>query len=139
MPKYKVIETHEVPELSKIEKSDITATITLADTLKAMEQNKKGMEQIEAELKIKKAVRANVEEHHPEVKDIDEQTQIMCHTYYEAGRFVKLAEEKLQEFNDAQNELQAEVDAIKKQTGLEVMTAEKKAEIMKGIKEIYES
>lgn len=131
---YKIIETHEVPELSKIEKSGIVTTITLADTLSAFEQNKKGMEQIEAELKIKKAVRTNVEENHPEIKDIDEKTQIMCHTYYEAGRYIKLAEETLEKFKVAQDDLQTEIADIKEQTGLEKVSAEKNAEIMESLR-----
>lgn len=123
-PIYKVIEKNEeVPELSKIEKSGIVTTITLKDTIKAFEDNAKGMKQIEAELKIKKALRANVENNHPEIFDIDEKTQMMCHTYYEAGKFIKFAEEHLAQFEEAQKDLQKEINDIEEQTGLKKTTA----------------
>jgi len=134
---YKITSKHEVPELSTILKSNITANITLADTLKAMEDNKKGMEQIRAELGIKKALIINVETHYPEVKKVDEKMQIAIHTYYEAGRYVALGEAKLKEFEAAQKELQEEVDEIEKQTGLSKKTGEKKNKITKSVKSIY--
>lgn len=128
-PIYKVIEKNEeVPELSKIEKSGIVTTITLDNTIKAFEENAKGMKQIEAELKLKKALRTNVENNHPEIFDIDEKTQLMCHTYYEAGRFIKFAEEKLAEFADAQKDLEKEIKDIEEQTGIKKTTAKEVVE-----------
>ena len=117
--KYTIIEKNEeVPALSKIEKSDFTVEITLNDTVRAFESNKKGMEAIEADIRLKKAIRTNIEVNHPEIMDIDEKTQMMCHTYYEAGRFVKLGEDKLAEFQKAQREIDEEIQEIEKQTGL---------------------
>lgn len=131
---YKIISNHEVPELSKIEKSNITAEITLADTIKSYEDNKKGIKGIEAEVAIKKALIENVEHFHPEVKTIPEETQIACHTYYEAKKFLAMAESHLAEFAEAQKDLKEEIEEIEKQTGLSKMTEEKKSEIMAGIK-----
>jgi len=133
---YKVITKHEIPELAKIEKSNITTEITLADTLRAIEDNAKGMKQIEAEVNIKKAIRTNVENNHPEVKDVDPKMQIAIHTYYEAGRYVELGEAKLKEFEDAQKELQKEVNEIAVQTGVIKMTQEEKNKMVMGDKEI---
>lgn len=133
--KYKVITNHEVPELSVIEKSNITAKITLADTLRAIEYNAKAIEKIEAELKLKEALKVNVETNYPQVKEIDEKTQIACHTYYEVNRYIALATEKLKEFKDAQKDLEVEVETIKEQTGIEKMSEEKKNEILSAIKE----
>lgn len=133
--KYKVIEDNEIPELAKIEKSGMVLNIQLGDSLSAYEQNAKYMKNIESELKIKKAILSNVEEHYPEVKDIDEKTKIACHTHYEATRFVAMAEEKLREFEEAQKELEAEIAEIEKQTGLKKTPIEEnlkqRAEIMK--------
>jgi heterodisulfide reductase subunit A-like polyferredoxin len=127
-PIYKVLTNHEVPELSKIEKSNIKVEITLADTLQAIEYNKKQIEALKAELELKKALVANVTTNYPDVVNIDEKMQIACHTYYEAGRFIKIAEDKLVEFHKAQEELQQEVDEITVQTGIEKMPVEKKIE-----------
>jgi capsule polysaccharide modification protein KpsS len=140
MVKYKILEKDEqVPTMSKIEKSGIVTTITLDDTVRAFEENKKNIEKIEAELKVKKALRVNVENFHPEILAIDEKTQLTCHTYYEAGRFIKMAEEKLAEFAEAQADLEKEIKEIEKQTGITHLTEEKKSEIMKEIKQIIET
>lgn len=140
MIKYKVLEKNEsAPELSKLQKSGITTEITLDDTIKAYEANKKYIEKIEAELKLKKALVQNVEDFHPEIKDIDEKLQLTCHTYYEANRFIKMAEEKLEEFAKAQSEIEEEIKSIEEQTGISKMSAEKVASIMKEVKSIIES
>lgn len=140
MIKYKVIEKNEAaPELSKIQKSGIVTEISLDDTIKAYDANKKYVEKIEGELRLKKALVQNIEDFHPEIKDIDEKLQLTCHTYYEANRFIKMAEEKLEEFAKAQGEIEEEIKDIEKQTGISKMTAEKVASIMKEVKTIIES
>lgn len=124
-PVYKVVSKHEMPELSKIEVSNITSEITLAGTLQSLEYNKKQIEAIEAELNIKKALITNVVTNYPEVTGIEEKMQIACHTYYEATRYVKIAEDKLEEFKKAQEALKEEVAEIEKQTGIKKTPAEK--------------
>ena len=140
MVKYKVLEKDEaVPAKSKLQKSGITTEITLEETVSAYEQNKKHIEKIEAEVRLKKALLQNVEDFHPEIKTIDEKLQLTCHTYYEANRFIKMAEEKLVELAEAQTELEKEITEIEKQTGITKMTPEKASEIMKEIKSIIET
>lgn len=133
-PIYNVISTHEVPELSKIEVSNFTTEITLAGTLQSLEYNKKQIEAIEAELKLKEALITNVVTNYPDVVNIDEKMQIACHTYYEAGRYIKIAKEKLEEYKKAQEILQEEVEQIKIQTGIEKMSVEKKIEVLADLK-----
>lgn len=128
-PIYNVISTHEIPELSKIEVSNITSEITLAGTLQSLEYNKKQIEAIEAEIKLKEALITNVVTNYPDVVNIDEKMQIACHTYYEAGRYVKIGKEKLEEFKKAQEALEEEVEQIKIQTGIEKMTVEEKLKL----------
>ena len=140
MVKYKLLEKNEeIPAKSKLQKSGITTEITLEDTVSAYEQNKKHIEKIEAEVRLKKALVQNVEDFHPEIKTIDEKLQLTCHTYYEANRFIKMAEEKLQEFAKAQTELEAEIAEIEKQTGISKISPERASEIMKEIKTIIET
>lgn len=130
---YKIVKKNSVPELTVIEKSNIKTEITLADTLSSLEYNKKQMESIEAEINLKKALITNVVTNFPGVQDIDPKMQIACHTYYEAGRYVKIAEDKLKEFKKAQIELQREVKEIREQTGIEKMSAEKQLEVISKI------
>ncbi len=137
-PIYNVVSTHEVPELSKIEVSNIKTEITLAGTLQSLEYNKKQMEALEAELNLKKALITNVTTNYPDVVNIDEKMQIACHTYYEATRFVKIAEEKLAEYKKAQEELQEEVKEIEIQTGIKKMSVEKKVEVLADLKKSLE-
>ena len=122
--KYEVISKHEIPELSKIKISNITSEITLADTLKSIEDNEKGMKSIEGEVKIKKAVMQNIINNHPEVKTIRPKLRVACGMFYEAERFVQFAEEKLKEFTEAQENLKEEVRQIELQTGIKKMQIE---------------
>lgn len=124
--KYEVISKHEVPELSTIKISGISNEITLADTLKSIEDNAKGMKQIESEVSLKKAVMQNIINNHPEVKTIRPKLRVACGMFYEAERFVQFAEEKLKEFNDAQDNLNEEVKQIELQTGIKKMPVEEK-------------
>lgn len=133
---YEVISNHEVPELSKIKKSNIVAEITLADTLKAIEQNKKGMESIQSEVNLKKALIENIKTHHPKAFEIDPELQVAVHTLHEAKRYVDIAEKKLAEFEEAQKELEDEVKEIEIQTGLRAMTTAEKLELLKKKDEI---
>lgn len=133
--KYTIKENNEIPELAVIEKSNISVDITLGETLKNIEYNKNGITQVEAELKIKKAIITNILEHHPDIDKIDEEKLLAYYLYYEAFRYQKIAEEKLKEFYKAQEELNDEVEEIKKQTKLEKTPIEKNIEVMKAIKE----
>jgi len=139
MIKYKLIKKHEAPELSTLEKSGMKVEINLADTLRNFEYNKKQIEAIEAELKLKKALIINIVTNYPDVVKIEDKMQIACHTYYETNRYVAIAEEKLIEFKEAQKELEEEINEIKKQTGISKLSAEEVAKISKSIKEKVES
>jgi|GEM_PF-6099607 len=124
--KYEVISKHEIPELSKIKISNITTETTLADTLKSVEDNEKGIKSIEGEVKIKKALMQNIINNHPEVKTIRPKLRVACGMFYEAERFIQFAEEKLKEFDTAQDNLKEEIKQIELQTGLKKMGAEDK-------------
>lgn len=124
MIKYEIIESNEIPELTKIRKSGIEAEITLARTLEDIAYNEKGIKQIDAEVRLKKAIMANVAENHPGVLDLDEKMLIAAYMYHEASRYAKIGEEKLEEFKKAQDELQLEVSEIKSQLGIEKKSAE---------------
>jgi tetratricopeptide (TPR) repeat protein len=128
--KYKVIEGNIAPELAKIEKSEITAEITLGETLSAIEYNKKGMQTLESEISLKKAIMVNVSGNYPGVLDIEEKLLLAAHTYLEAKKYVEIAEMKLGEFKGAQADLEQEVKDIEEQTGLVKIPVEKRIEIV---------
>ena len=131
--KYKIIEANEIPELAKIEKSEITAEITLGDTLSAIQYNKKGIEAIESEISLKKAIMVNVSTNYPAVLEIEEKLLLAAHTYLEAKKYVEIAEKKLVEFKDAQKDLEQEVKDIEEQTGLVKVPVEERIEIVSKI------
>jgi hypothetical protein len=131
MIKYKIIEKNETPELAKIEVSGFKNQITLGDTLDSIRQNKKGITEIEGTVKIKQAVIENILRNHPEVKNLDEETQLAVYMYCEADRFIKFANEKLAEFKVAQENLDEEVRQIELQTGIRSSV---KNEIIKEVK-----
>jgi D-alanine-D-alanine ligase-like ATP-grasp enzyme len=133
--KYEVIETNEVPELSRIKKSNITTEITLADTLAGFKANSDLKERITNEKRLKVALLENVTTNHPEVLTIDPETRIACHLYEEANKYLSSYDAKMEEIDTAQRELQEEIDEIAKQTGISKMTEEKKNEILAAIQE----
>jgi hypothetical protein len=130
-PIYEVISNHEVPELSTIKKSNITVEITLADTLKAIEQNKKSIESLRAEMNIKEALKINVKQNHPEAFDIDPKLRIAVHLLQEADKFLDQAKKVMTQLEDANKELEAEVEEINIQTGIKAMTTDEKLELLK--------
>jgi hypothetical protein len=132
-PVYKVVKNHEVPELSTIKKSNITVEITLADTLKAIEQNNKSIESLKAEMNIKEALKINVKQNHPEAFDVDPKIRIAVHLLQDADKFLDQANKVMVQLEDANKELQAEVDEIKEQTGLSKMSTEEKIELAKKV------
>lgn len=125
-PIYEVVKNHEVPELSTIKKSNITAEITLADSLKALEENKKAMGGIEKEVEIKKAILENVKNFHPTVFSLEPDIIIAAHTIHDANRYIALAEDTLKKFADANKDLEDEIKEIEIQTGLKAMTTGEK-------------
>jgi hypothetical protein len=133
---YDVVSNHYVPELSKIKESNITTEITLADTLKSIEQNKKSMESLRAEMNIKEAVKINIKQNHPEAFDVDPKLKIAVHLLQEMDKFLDMANDKMKQLEDAQKELEEEVEEIEIQTGIKKMTEEKAKEISEEINKI---
>jgi hypothetical protein len=133
---YEVVSNHEVPELSKIKVSNISTEITLADTLKSIEQNKKSMESLRAEMNIKEAVKINIKQNHPEAFDVDPKLKIAVHLLQEMDKFLDMANDKMKQLEDAQKELEEEVEEIEIQTGIKKMTEEKAKEISEQINKI---
>ena len=68
MATYKVSESNEAPELSKIEVSGFTNVITLNDTLESIRKNAKGILEIESNIRLKKALKENVLNNHPGIQ-----------------------------------------------------------------------
>jgi len=133
---YEVVSNHEVPELSKIKVSNISTEITLADTLKSIEQNKKSMESLRAEMNIKEAVKINIKQNHPEAFDVDPKLKIAVHLLQEMDKFLDMANDKMKQLEDAQKELEEEVEEIEIQTGIKKMTEEKAKEIQESVNQI---
>ncbi|OQB08214.1 MAG: hypothetical protein BWY21_01394 [Parcubacteria group bacterium ADurb.Bin216] len=116
---YSVIKPNKkAPLLTKIKMTGIESEITLVDVQGAINQNEKAIRELEANMKIQEAKMKNVEEHHPEVKDIKEITRQACYLYQESFSFCKVAKEKLKDLKNANKEMHEQVKEIEKQTGL---------------------
>ena len=133
---YEVVSTNEVPELSKIKVSNISAEITLAGTLKSIEDNKKSIESLRAEMNIKEAIKINIKNNHPEAFDVDPKLKIAVHLLQEMDKFLDMANDKMKQLEDAQKELEEEVKEIEIQTGITKMTEEKAKEISEEINKV---
>lgn len=127
---YEVVKNHEVPELSKIKKSNITVEITLADTLMAIEQNTKSMESLKAEMNLKEALKTNIKNNHPKAFKVDPKIRLAVYLLHEADIYLSVANDKMTELKNAQKELEAEVKEIEIQTGLKKMSPEEKISLV---------
>ena len=130
---YEVVSNHEVPELSKIKVSNISTEITLADTLKSIEQNKKSIESLRAEMNIKEAIKINIKQNHPEAFDVDPKLRIAVHLLQEMDKFLDQANGVMKQLEDAQKDLEEEVKEIEIQTGITKMTEEKAKAISEAV------
>lgn len=115
---YKIKEVNEDPKHSIIEKSGLKAQYTLADIERNIEQVNRVITELDATLRIKKAVIENVERNHPFVKDLDEAGLKAASLYAEAQEYLKQIPIKLEEArNVLSNELK-EQDQAKKLLGI---------------------
>lgn len=116
---YSVIKLNKKqPLLSRIKMTGIENEISLVEVQGAINHNEKEIREMEANMKIHEAKLKNVDEHHPEVKDIPEITRQACYLYTESFAFLKVAKEKLKELKKANKEMEEQVKEIEKQTGL---------------------
>lgn len=97
------------PKLAVIEKTGHTVEFTLSD----IDQNKKHYARILTEIKAKRDVEAytmkNIEEHHPEILEMDPMMIHTAHMYEESKLIVAMADDKIKEIEDALAEQDAEV------------------------------
>ena len=102
---YEVITPNEAdPKGATIRKTGITADFTVAGMEGEQLKLQKVIKELTAKQEFAAAKRANIEEHHPFVKDLDEQQLFTVHMYYEEYAIAKGLPEKIAE-------LQAQLDA----------------------------
>lgn len=113
--KYRIKESNENPKDAVIEKSGHVITFTLNQ----IEANTLAMEKIVTEIKAKRdyeyARKSNIEIHHPYVMDFTDEQLYTIHMYQEAKSMVKMADDKLAEFEKQKASDEAEVKDIYEQ------------------------
>ncbi len=113
--KYRIKESNKNPKDAVIEKTGHTISFTLNQ----IEANTLAMEKIVTEIKAKmdyeNARKSNIETHHPYVMDFTDEQLYTIHMYQEAKSMVKMAEDKLAEFEKQKESDALEVEAIYKQ------------------------
>lgn len=118
MIKYEVIVPSENPRDAVIKKSNIEVEIKLGDTITDLEYNKKSLNNLQLERKVREAVIVNIERNHPEVKDMDAEKRLAVYMYHEAKKYCEASDVTIDKINKANAELEEEITEIQKQTGL---------------------
>tara|TARA_R110000868_G_scaffold206236_2_gene454994 strand:- start:1024 stop:1398 length:375 start_codon:yes stop_codon:yes gene_type:complete len=119
--KYKILEQKDDSKETVIEKSGVKIEITLGNMERQAEEVRKIKVQLEAQIKLDKASVTNCETNYPGIEDVteDEEKRAIAITLRK-GNLKEIAqfEEKLAEIDEALVEYEAEIEEIKKQTGI---------------------
>lgn len=98
---YKIIDAKENPRESVIEMTGQPVKFSLYEMEGNLQNSEKTVKELTAQVEVSAAKMANIEEHHPFVKDMSEQDLFTCHMYQEAKAIVKVGEKKIEEFRVA--------------------------------------
>jgi|14BtaG_2_1085337.scaffolds.fasta_scaffold01551_3 flagellar biosynthesis component FlhA len=112
---YKVIEENEDPYAQIIEKGNISAKFTFAEMKAEQQKVDKTMEQIDAQRRIHDAECKNIEDHHPEVLDVDPEHRSHLCTYHMAIQNRSEQADLLKIYKDAKKEIAEEMAIIMKE------------------------
>ncbi len=112
---YKISEENEDPKQSVIEKAGVLVHFTLADVERDRAINAKSRKEVAAKRDFEFAVTQNIEQHHPEILELDDETLLRVWMYQEAKGKIKVCDEKLAEFDKNEDELIVELEDISNQ------------------------
>src|SRR4051794_21287369 len=98
---YRLLEPNEDYKQAVIEKAGITADFTIAEVEGMQERNKKGLLEVEGQLKIERAKLSNIENHHPKVKEIAGVLLTAAALYKESQMMIAELEPKLKQVTEA--------------------------------------
>jgi hypothetical protein len=101
---YKIIEPNDDPKQAKIEKSGITAVFTLAQVEEHEATLTTRRKEMAAELEVEQAKMTNVENFHPEVKDMSGVLLTAATLYKESKTVVEKTTAKIAEYDAALKE-----------------------------------
>lgn len=77
-----------------------------------------------AQRRVEDAKLENIRQHHPFVSDLTEEQLVAAKLYSDALRNAKICKENIERIEEAQKELKEEVEAVKGQTGLDLLSVE---------------
>lgn len=118
---YKIKESAEDAFLTVVEKHGDVVEFTPVDMVNEQRQLDKLIVELGAKLKLEGEKQANIEEHHPFVKDFDLKQLFTLHMYYESLSFCEALPEKIAEFEKQRDESRAELVKIATELGLDIL------------------
>lgn len=119
--KYKILESKEDFNDTVIEKSGVKVEITLGNMERQAAEVRKIKVQLEAQIKLDKAAVTNCETNYPGIEDVteEEEKRAIAITLRKGNlKEISQFEAKLAEIDEALVEYEAEIEEIKKQTGI---------------------
>lgn len=114
---YKVIEAKDDFRESVIEKNNITSKFSIYEIENEINALDKYLKEFKGNLDLQNAKAANIEEHHPFVKEFTPEQLFTLNMYFEARAAIEAYKAKSNEFEAQKKEREAELEEIYKQLG----------------------
>lgn len=118
---YIVKEANEDPYQTVIEKTNLTATFTPRDMVLEQSKLHKVIKEITAKAEIEAATMANIEHHHPFVKEFSMAQLFALHMYYESRALVESIPPKVAELSEQLGNSMKEQLIIAERLGLDIL------------------
>lgn len=136
---YKVVELNETDTYAtKIAKGNITAEFTIHQLIAENDSIEKELKAKRGQVKLAQDMMANLEEHHPFVKDLDSKQLIAAHLYAENKGMLDKFLPFVEMLEKAQKEGQEELVTIAALTGLDILPKTKEEVVTEAVDKIVE-
>ena len=116
--KYKIKEKSDNPAEVVFSRIGAVTEVSLGDLDYNIKVNLKRKQELEAQLRIEEATLKNVLQSNPEVEKMDEKQRIAVYIYERSRAMVKVAKEKIEQFEKAIEGDKKEMAEITKQSGI---------------------
>jgi DNA-directed RNA polymerase subunit H (RpoH/RPB5) len=135
---YRIVEENENPGDNVIEKSGIAIKFTLNDIEQNIRDIEKKVKELQGKLDIEAAKCANIEEHHPFVKELGDEKGKIVHLYQESRAYVRQIPAVIEDLKHNVEDLKAERAQIEKVCGVAVPRIVLDASAVEALKEAQE-
>lgn len=121
--KYTIKKEDKNPGQSTIVKSNVEVEFTLDSLAENERDYRKMIKQLTAQKQLADAKMRNIEDHHPFVMDLSEEQAFTVHMYQEARAMSRVCGQKLPEYVEELEYVEAEKKEIEKQIGIAIPIA----------------